>query len=675
MSDVRVRSKSTSARRPGATRWVLTAILMLAAWMRLWRLATMPRGLSQDEIVNASLSLDLWEGPNVPFLRGGFGHEPLFHHIQGAALKAFGDNVIGIRMPAAFVGLLLTAATYAVVAAMLNRISGLTAAAGMAISWWPLIYSRIGIRAISLPFVLVLAIGCGWRGMRSRRRPSILASGVLLGLAFYTYSAAWMVLGLAGSWLAYGLLFHRSWLGRNWRPILGLGMIAMTVALPLVIYLIRRPELGERFEQLGGPLSALMRGEVAPILRSIFATLGMISVSLDGRWTYGVPGRPTFWIVGQLLFYLGLVRCGMRFKHPAYGLLGIWLVVMLVPSMVTPDAPSSIRAIGALPAVCGVLGVGASLLSGWTYRLKGNFEVVIHLLLVASGLVELGLTYAAMVTWSAHPEVYWLYKTHFYEIAQFLDAPPENAPLPVEASVVFESWVDPIDVDGVRRNLARDTRAPRWTQRGDAFVWPAGSSQFVIAVPVFTAVGEEVWDLYMTDATQVATGAYRMPNGKPAVVFYLASRAPAYPDTLASAGELPAYVPGQEADGPVRRPVDFGGKVKFHGYDMISMGEESVSILTVWETASEPLTPLKIFIHLLDQDGELVSQYDGLDVWLPATSLGDAFVQFHILPYAEGCEDRCVLQLGLYDPYTLDRVPLVVKGERVSDRLILTMVE
>jgi hypothetical protein len=409
----------------------------------------------------------------------------------------------------------------------------------------------------------------------------------------------------------------------------------------------------------------------------------MVSASLDARWTYARPGSPAFGIVGQVLVYLGLIRGVRRFRHPAYGLLTIWLVVMLIPSMVTPDAPSSIRAIGALPAVCGFLGVGASLVLDWAHALrhslrhalrhalKKRLRTVLYGVLIGAGLMELGLTYADLRAWSAHSEVYWLYKTHFYEIARFLDDPPPTVPSPVEDAVVFESWVDPIDVDGVRRNLAHDARVPRWTQQGRAFVWPAASSRFVIAVPVFTTVGEEIWERTMVDARQVATGAYRMPNGKPGVVFYLASREPTLSDTLEAVRDLPADVPGREGAGPVQRPVDFGGQVRFHGYDILDADGDTLSLLTLWEVTSELSTPLKIFIHLLDQQNELVSQYDGLDVWLPETRPGDHFIQIHSMPYPDSCESGCGLQLGLYNPYTLDRIPIVIKEERVSDRLIL----
>jgi hypothetical protein len=656
-------------------RWVLVAVLLLAAWIRIWRLPSMPKGLSQDEIVNAGISLERWDGPRVPFLRGGFGHEPLFHQIQGATLKAFGDNVMGIRMPAVFIGLLLTATTYTVLTWMVNEVTGLAAAVGMAVSWWPMIYSRIGIRAIALPLLLTLAIGWGWRGILTRSRSWLLGSGLLLGLVFYTYSASWMVVGLALGWLGYGLLFHLSWVRRNWRALLGVGLIATAVVLPLVVYLAKHPELGERYQQLGGPLDALMRGDASPIFRSIAATLGMVSASLDARWTYARPGSPAFGLVGQVLVYLGLIQGVRRFRHPAYGLLSIWLGVMLIPSMVTPDAPSSIRAIGALPAVCGFLGVGASLVLDWAHSFEHAFRkelrTVLYGVLIGAGLLELGLTYSDLRTWSAHSEVYWLYKAHFYEIAQFLDDPPPTVPSPVEDAVVFESWVDPIDVDGVRRNLAHDGRVPRWTQRGEAFVWPAASSRFVIAVPVFTTVGEKIWERTMADARQVATGTYRMPNGKPGVVFYLASREPTLSETLDAVRDLPVDVPEQEGAGPIQRPVDFGGQIQFHGYDILNADGDTLSLLTLWEVTSEISTPLKIFIHLLDQENELVSQYDGLDVWLPATRPGDHFIQLHSMPYPDGCEGGCGLQLGLYNPYTLDRIPIVIEGEHVSDRLIL----
>ena len=231
--------------RPPA--WFLLAgILLLAAFLRLYRMPHMPWGLSQDEVVNASISLSVLAGEGAPFLAGGFGHEPLFHYLQAVTLSLFGDNVVGIRMPAVMAGMVLVATSCALMRQLFGPVAALATGAGLAVSWWPIIFSRIGIRAITFPLLLTLAVVVLWRGLTLRHRAQVLLSGLLFGLAFYTYTSAIIlpVLGLA--WVAYAAIFQRAGLRRHWRALVGAGLVAAVTVAPLVLYLYAHPELQER---------------------------------------------------------------------------------------------------------------------------------------------------------------------------------------------------------------------------------------------------------------------------------------------------------------------------------------------------------------------------------------------------------------------------------------------
>jgi hypothetical protein len=80
-----------------------------------------------------------------------------------------------------------------------------------------------------------------------------------------------------------------------------------------------------------------------------------------------------------------------------------------------------------------------------------------------------------------------------------------------------------------------------------------------------------------------------------------------------------------------------------------------MSILTTWQVGGETIRPLKLFIHALDQSGEIIGQWDGIDVEPTSWQTGDLFVQRHqlILP-ANSQPDHYLL--GVYDGETLARV-------------------
>jgi hypothetical protein len=127
--------------------------------------------------------------------------------------------------------------------------------------------------------------------------------------------------------------------------------VSLLLYLPLGLTLRANPELQQRLEQLEGPLDALAAGDAGPVARAALATLGVFSAGGDPRWTYSLPGRPLFDPLTALLFYGGLGVALWRWRRPVYALLLVWLAVALLPSALSPDAPSTVRLVGALPVV------------------------------------------------------------------------------------------------------------------------------------------------------------------------------------------------------------------------------------------------------------------------------------------------------------------------------------
>src|SRR5690606_31477807 len=173
-----------------------TVVLLVAAGLRLLGLEEVPPGLSQDEILDADIAFFIRQGYRAIFFREGYGHEPLFHYLAAPFQALWGDNILSIRVTAGYLGLLVVALTMRWAGQTFGRRSALLAGAWLAISWWPIIFSRIGLRPILLPVVLLLAmLYWPWpqdsnpAGMRRRA----ILSGGLLGLSLYTYTAAQVV--------------------------------------------------------------------------------------------------------------------------------------------------------------------------------------------------------------------------------------------------------------------------------------------------------------------------------------------------------------------------------------------------------------------------------------------------------------------------------------------------
>jgi hypothetical protein len=126
---------------------------------------------------------------------------------------------------------------------------------------------------------------------------------------------------------------------------------------------------------------------------------------------------------------------------------------------------------------------------------------------------------------------------------------------------------------------------------------------------------------------------------------------------------------------PVPLPADLG-QLAFLGYELLSeelaAGTE-VALITTWQAVGKPEPPLSIFIHLLDPHGRITGQSDGLGVDPNGLRPGDVLLHIHRFTVApDAPPGRYWLQVGLYDPETMARLPL---AGHESDRLLLTQVE
>jgi len=665
----------------------MVVVLLVAAFFRLYRLHNVPWGLSQDEVLNIDVATFVRDGHRPIFFQEGFGHEPLFHYLSAATVTLWGENVMGIRVPAVFCGLLLIVLTHVLARRLLAAPVAWVASVGLSISWWPIIFSRLGIRAITLPLVTTLAVYALGRALSVERSPRgaigghekmrhlPLAirwwglAGLGLGLTWYTYTAGRVLPLLLVCCVAYLALTDRRALRRH-GPGLALALVVtILVIAPLGLYLRAHPSSDQRIEQLNEPLERLRQGDPSLVWASTRATLGMFSFSGTSRRTYSLQGRPIFEPLQAILFYLGLGLCLVRWRQPVFALLLLWLGLGLAPGTVTPESPSIIRTIGALPVVYLLPGVAVSFL--WE-RARGSvlrWGLIVALMLVV-GLNAMWTFRDGFDRWAGHSETYWLYKAHFADIAVHLDAQTTPAPL-----VISETWYDPIDAGGLYRHLRRRDVRVRWAQQGMALIFPARAMRFEVAVTPFSPPWGELWNLFAADARVVATSGASYYEDELGVTFYSLSAA-TLKTRLATAGTMPLWLP--DGGPPVAPPVPLGEEFALLGYELLGQDAQPggrLVVLTFWQVLRDAPAPTAIFVHVLDPGGQLRGQHDGLDVDVTSLQEGDIVVQQHVIPVSpDALPGSYHLQIGMYTRADQLRLPVVIDGEPVADRLWMSVV-
>jgi 4-amino-4-deoxy-L-arabinose transferase-like glycosyltransferase len=621
----------------------LVLILLIAAALRLVGLNNVsPPGLAHDEVANWLIDRSILAGNHAIYFTEAYGHEAGFHYLQTLFVWLIGDHALALRLPAAFCGLLLVAVTYAVNRRLFGARVALISMALLAFLLWPVMFSRQALRAISLPLLSGLSAYFWWGGWQAEPdgrwemyRPFLLA-GLMAGLSFHTYMAARAVPIFYGLFLIYLALVHRPALRARWRGAAAFAGVYALVTAPLVIYLLANPGAEFRIEEVSGPLNALRAGDLGPILHNGWLIWGLFGWTPDPLWRHGVPHLPVFEPVTAVFFYFGLLLCLGRIGDARYAFVLLWLGVSAVPSLVTINAPSTIRMINMLP----FLTLPAAQLMHSFPRLSTvipNLSTVVPKFSpswrfrVAAGLFLLLLlanvwrtTYAAFVTWpNDETEVRFVWQAALTEAAAYLDKSGFEGP------VAIGGWTpETMDPPTMALTLRRDDLSLRYFHPSESLIVPDGGERpSLILHPT-------ILELHPALTAQLLVWGAVPGAGAESRRYELG--------------------PGWQTAVALRQPdgTVFGGELALLGYEWLSDCTEPglCELVSIWRVLAPAGGERRLFWHVLDETGDLRAQHDGLGVpavhWQP----GDIVMQWHGVWLDLAVSPT--FRLGVYDPQT-----------------------
>ncbi|MBN1177900.1 MAG: glycosyltransferase family 39 protein [Anaerolineae bacterium] len=641
----------------------VVVVLLLALWARVWQPVTVPPGWRDDELINIHvLTGQVLDGHPTWYFTGASGHEPLYHTLHAATVALVGMNPTGAHLLSVACGVLTVALTIVLARRLFGRSVGLLAAFLLALNFWSLMYSRVGLRhALVLPPALA-ALYWFWRGEREKRAGWV--AGLGLTAALYTYTSSRVVPFILLAFGVYAALFHRArWQG--WRRALVLALAVTAVStVPLWVSIAQgRSEAARlgigadaRISELAVPLHELLAGNPGPLLDTVRGTLGMFHATGDAEWLYNISGRPVFGALGAALFFVGLAACVWRWRRPESALLLVWLAAGLGPALVTLPPASLGHTIVAQPVVMVLVALPLAAVGAFLVRrLPGSRALRLTLagLVLGAGVCSIAardlIDY--FVVWPQQEMVRFLYRADYRQAAQYLNLHPEVTDV-VVGSVLMGPW----DRVALADDLRRDDVRVRWVNPERALLLPAGEGG-VYVQPAF-------------------------PQPDPALAELLGPEVPVREGDLA-VYSLPSGLPLVGAEAVAR----FDNGLSLVGVEWVE-GEATVWLAwRVEEPLDLPPMPLvanppppgvysgprlAVFAHLLAPDGTLVAVDDGLWVDPAAVWEGDRFVQVHrfALP-ADAPAGPYALEVGLYDPRTGERrAVLGADGRVIGDRVV-----
>ena len=289
---------------------VVFLIFIIALFFRTYRIVEFPPGLYPDEAMNGSNALEaISTGDYRVYYPENNGREGLFMNIQAQFLRFLLPWNNGmpepwmLRLASAFFGACTVLGLYVLGKELFSERVGLLASFFLATSFWHIMFSRIGFRAIMAPFFLIWGLALLLIAIRKTKTSyfpvlSPIFAGIFYGLGFYSY-IAYRVSPLI--LLTLVPLFYKQ--RGFWKVAFVFIITTFLTALPIGLYYLYSPA-----DFLGRTSQVSIFSSATPLQdlgMNVLKTIGMIFVIGDYNPRHNLPARPELFFPVAIFLIIG----------------------------------------------------------------------------------------------------------------------------------------------------------------------------------------------------------------------------------------------------------------------------------------------------------------------------------------------------------------------------------
>lgn len=471
----------------------LVFILVLATFLRMWKLGTTPTGFYVDEAAIGYNAFSLLKtgrdefGMPLPILLRSFTvfGAPVYTYFLVLIYAVMGMSVFSTRLLAAVSGVLGVFGIYLLVKKIENKTMALLMAALLSVSAWHLTYSRTVYEVnLGLTFLLI-SLWCFYLASK-RKKEWLIGAGFFAAISILAYTANRITVPLIYLALFY---WQRKWLLKpdNRGVIIKAGVLTLVLLLPM-ISIMKTPGFFSRLDALSILATSRNPWGYNPEFQDLSDTvlnhrgllllrewMSLYSVFFSPRYLFflGDPGGRSSFVdiaplfIWQFPFWLMGIYDYIRNKRLKTELGRLMLAVLVIsplPASVTGDPFASIRALPMVIPHLYFIALGLKLV--FSKRKRAGMVVVSGLLLVS--LLRVYLSFFVI-------NDYFRYKHWNYGARELVEKIAEHPQLPVVLDnsrdelyieVLFFSKYDPkeyqqnnfeVSLDEYYTNMSRNT--------------------------------------------------------------------------------------------------------------------------------------------------------------------------------------------------------------------------
>lgn len=349
----------------------LIVILLISACLYGIGAASIPTDVHGDEAEVALYGIEIRDSGNWNIFDPGWYLIPnLFFLIPAWVMWLFGDNLFGVRMAGALVGLATVPVFYLLSRRLLLPFPALIATFLFSVSTFFVHFSRLGVGYNQATFFTIIVMYFLLHGIQEQSRRSISLAGLMAGLGFLSYQAAKILVPLVGVSIPVIMLIlafcsrfqYPAW-QNGFRYMLLFGLGVWISFAPLFGSFLKDPAAFSSrtksvsvFHEDGRRLMRYNFSNAMTINDIVYeqfwrTTYAPISYRDLSPYLYNPQHGGMMDPLPAVLFSVGIMILLCSVWHPPALVLLLWYICLLYPTVITNSAPAYQRLVCVLPVL------------------------------------------------------------------------------------------------------------------------------------------------------------------------------------------------------------------------------------------------------------------------------------------------------------------------------------
>lgn len=568
----------------------LVLVLLLAGFVLLYRIGSIPAGFLNAEAANGLLARAADGHGSLLLVQAGT-RSPLLAGLIALLGRPLGFDIFSARLAAALAGLATALCTMLWLRRIFGKVWGIAGGLMLAGSFWFILFSRIALSPIAGALALSVLLWCLAEGQARGIRPEALvwygAAGVAAGIGYVSDPTLRVVPVLL--LIALISATHQHGVDIRHNEIAGLLLailIGFAIAGPFIRHTLATPALLSFWTPTPGLPGTSVTGW-SEALRNYGLALVRLVRPLHASLGLNLPGAA---LLGPFLLPLAMVGLALALRHLRRRLVVTALVggaILLIPAAaITPVHPG--RLLTLLPLLIALPVAGARFLYHKAPSERSRLSVAaLTVILLAGNGGWSGWRYFR--DWSGSAPTARAFSASVSDALQAIDTIPGNEP------VLYST----ARYDDVERYLAPGKTSgahPRIDFNGAKMLpIPLESSGYLVAPRANPVAPALLQVSALPGVAAMSTDRYR--------VYRVDDRA---------RGQLPLSVPTNT----------FADGTRFLGHQLTPTTSDKLTIVIAWELPGDGLAHT-LRVRLLPVDG--AGQTQSVDVSLPGDLLGQPY--------------------------------------------------